>query len=174
MLFRSYDHLFNLCGRDEKVFSYVLMFLSRKLKNPAKLTNTALIFKSIQGVGKNMFFDWFGNSVIGSDYYFTTQDINLLFGNFNKKIENRVLVAIDEISYKDTCQVVEKLKAHITQPINIINEKGIKSYENKNHIGYIMFTNNDNPLKIDVNDRRYLAIECIPDYANNMEYITNI
>jgi hypothetical protein len=37
-----------------------------------------------------------------------------------------------------------------------------------------MFTNNENPIKIDVHDRRYLAIECIPDYANNNEYIANI
>jgi hypothetical protein len=169
-----FNHLFNLCGKDEKVFNYVLMFLSRKLKNPAKLTNTALIFKSIQGVGKNIFFDWFGNSVIGSEYYFSTQDVKLLFGQFNPNLANRVMVVIDEISYKETQEIVETLKAHITQPTNIINQKGLKTYENKNHIGYIMFTNNDNPIKIDINDRRYLAIECIPDYANNNEYIKNI
>lgn len=169
-----FNHLFNLCGKDDKVFQYVLMFLSRKLKNPNKLTNTALIFKSVQGVGKNIFFDWFGNSVIGSDYYFSTQDINLLFGSFNPNLANRIMVVIDEISYKETQEIVEKLKAHITQPINMINQKGAKIYENKNHIGYVMFTNNDNPIKIDINDRRYLAIECIPDYANNNEYIKNI
>jgi hypothetical protein len=171
---KIYDHLFNLCGKDDKVFQYVLMFLSRKLKNPAKLTNTALIFKSIQGVGKNIFFDWFGNNVISNEYYFSTQDIKLLFGQFNPNLANRVMVVIDEISYKETQEIVETLKAHITQPINIINQKGLKTYENKNHIGYIMFTNNDNPIKIDINDRRYLAIECIPDYANNNEYIKNI
>jgi len=171
---KIYDHLFNLCGRDEKVFDYVKMFLSRKLKNPNDLTNTALIFKSIQGVGKNIFFDWFGNDIIGSEYFVTTQDLNLLFGQFNPNLANKILVVIDEISYKETQNLVEKLKAHITQPINMINQKGARVYENKNHIGYIMFTNNENPIKIDVHDRRYLAIECISDYANNNEYITNI
>jgi hypothetical protein len=171
---KIYEHLLNLCGKDNKVLSYVLMFLSRKLKNPDQLTNTALIFKSVQGVGKNLFFDWFGKEVIGLDYYFSTQDVNLLFGQFNPNLANRIMVVIDEISYKETVNLVEKLKAHITQTTNIINQKGIKPYENKNHIGYIMFTNNENPIKIDIHDRRYLAIECIPDFANNNEYITNI
>jgi hypothetical protein len=171
---KIYDHLYNLCGREEKVLNYVLMYLSRKLKNPDLLTNTALIFKSVQGVGKNIFFDWFGNEILGNKYYISTQDVNLLFGQFNPSLANKILVVIDEISYVETIQLISKLKAHITQPINMINEKGAKVYENKNHIGYIMFTNDENPIKIEVTDRRYLAIQCIPDYANNNEYISNI
>jgi hypothetical protein len=169
-----YKHLFNLCGNDDAVFNYVLMVLSRKVKNPSKLTNTALIFKSNQGAGKDTFFNWFGNDILGSDYYFNDTNTELLFGHFNPDMANKILCVINEISYKETIELVEKIKGAITTTTNIINQKGMKVYKNKNHITYIFFTNNDNPIKIDVNDRRYLAIKCNDDICNNNEYFTKL
>jgi hypothetical protein len=74
------------------------------------------------------------------------------------------------VSYKETIEIIEQLKDSITTPINMIEKKGMKPYENKNHITYVMFTNNDNPLKIEVNDRRFVAIKCNDKIANNAEY----
>jgi len=167
-----YKHLQNLCGNDEKVFDYVMMVLSRKVKNPSQLTNTALIFKSIQGTGKDTFFDWFGNNILGSTYYFNNTKPSLLFGNFNPDMENKLICVINEVSYKETTDLVEHIKGAITAKYNEINNKGLKIYKNKNHITYIFFTNNDNPIKIDINDRRYLAIKCNDEIANNNEYFT--
>jgi hypothetical protein len=169
-----YKHLHNLCGNDDAVFNYVLMVLSRKVKNPSKLTNTALIFKSSQGCGKDTFFNWFGNDILGSDYYFNDTNPQLLFGHFNPDMANKIICVINETSYKETVELVEKIKGAITTPVNQINQKGTKIYKNKNHITYIFFTNNDNPIKIDVNDRRYLAIKCNDDICNNNEYFTKL
>jgi len=169
-----YKHLQNLCGNDEAVFNYVLMVLSRKVKNPSKLTNTALIFKSSQGAGKDTFFNWFGNDILGSEYYFNDTNPQLLFGHFNPDMANKIICVINETSYKETLELVEKIKGAITSPTNQINQKGTKIYKNKNHITYIFFTNNDNPIKIDVNDRRYLAIKCNDDICNNNEYFTKL
>jgi hypothetical protein len=43
--------------------------LSRILKQPYNLTMTAEIFKSVQGVGKDLFFNWFGLDILGDKYY---------------------------------------------------------------------------------------------------------
>jgi hypothetical protein len=61
-----FKHLKNLCNNDEKVIDYVIKFIARKIKHPYKNTNTALIFKSKPGAGKNVFFDWLGDVIIGS------------------------------------------------------------------------------------------------------------
>jgi hypothetical protein len=165
-----YKHLENLCGNDEKVFDYVLRVLSRKVKTPGKLTNTSLIFKSAPGAGKDTFFDWFGKSILGNEYYFNDTKTELLFGRFNDTMENKILCVLNEVSYKETIEIIEQLKDSITTPINMIEKKGMKPYENKNHITYIMFTNNDNPIKIEVNDRRFVCIKCNDKIANDPKY----
>ena len=35
-------------------------------------------------------------------------------------------------------------------------------------------TNNDNPIKVQHDDRRFTGFECISAYANNKEYFTNL
>ena len=165
-----YKHLFNLCGNDDKIFKYVLNVLSRKVKKPHLLTNTAILFKSNAGSGKDTFFNWFGNDIIGRDYYFNNSKSELLFGKFNSDLENKILCILNEVSYKETIEIVEELKDRITNPVNIIQHKGLKTFTQTNHATYIMFTNKSNPLQIETHDRRYLTIECNNDICNNAEY----
>ncbi len=42
---------------------------------------TAEIFKSVQGVGKDLFFNWFGSDIIGDKYYTLTQQQDKIFGD---------------------------------------------------------------------------------------------
>ena len=169
-----YKHLDNLCGNDSNVLTYVINFLSRKLRQPYKNTNTALIFKSVQGVGKDLFFNWFGNKIIGNKYYFNDVNTDTIFGTFNSNLENKIMIVINETSISSTKDQIELIKGCITADKFNINKKGLKSYENKNNTCFIFLTNNKNPIKIDVDDRRFVGIECNNTYANNNEYIKNL
>lgn len=163
-------HIKNLCNNDEKVFDYVIKYFARKLQRPYELTNTALIFKSNEGAGKDLFFNYLGNKIIGSDYYFNTEKPELLFGKFTSSLENKILIVVNETSGKDTFQINENIKCAITAEFNTIEHKGLKPYKNTNHIGYIYLTNNDNPVKVPIDDRRFCGIECNNLICNNKEY----
>jgi hypothetical protein len=165
-------HIKNLCNNNDDVFNYVINFLSRKIKQPSKLTNTALIFKSNEGVGKDLFFNWFGNKILGNEYFLNTEKAELLFGKFTSSLENKILIIVNETSGKDTFNINENIKNGITTEFNIIEHKGLKPYKNTNHIGYIFLTNNDNPLKVGVDDRRFCGIECNNKICNNKDYFT--
>lgn len=165
-------HIKNLCNNDDDVYDYVTNFLSRKIKQPSKLTNTALIFKSNEGAGKDLFFNWFGNKILGSEYYLNTEKSELLFGKFTSSLENKILIIVNETSGKDTFSINENIKNGITTEFNIIEHKGLKPYKNTNHIGYVFLTNNDNPLKVSIDDRRFCGIECNNSICNNKEYFT--
>ena len=169
-----YKHLLKLCNNDDATFNYVLHFLSRKVKTPSKLTGTALIFKSDQGVGKDTFFNWFGKSILGSKYYFNEQKTELIFGRFNSAIENKLLIIIAETSLKETKEITEAIKDMITREINSIEKKGFEKYDNQNNISYVMLTNNDNPIKIPQDDRRFLAIECDNSICNSENYFREL
>jgi len=103
-------HIKNLCNNDETVFDYVIHFLARKIQKPYLLTNTALIFKSNEGAGKDLFFNWFGNKILGSEYYYNTEKPELLFNKFTTSLENKILIIVNETSGNDTFQIKENIK----------------------------------------------------------------
>jgi hypothetical protein len=169
-----YKHLFNLCGCNDEVLSYVLYFLSRKVKNPTILTNTALLFKSKQGAGKDMFFNWFGYHILGEKYYYNNSNTEMIFGKFNNELKNKILVIVNESSGSKNFKITEDIKDRITNKKNLIEPKGHNPVGQKNCISYIYFSNNDNPLQIAQDDRRFVAIECNNEICNNSEYFTNL
>jgi hypothetical protein len=171
---KVYKHLNNLCNNNSDVFNYVIKFLARKLKKPYKLTNTALIFRSKEGCGKDSFFNWFGNKILGRQYYLNEDKTELIFGRFNDSIENKIIVVINETSGQDTFKLINTIKNAITRIINKIEYKGMTPYDNTNNIGFIFLTNHKNSLKIDLEDRRFVAIECNNDIANNKIYFDEL
>ena len=163
-----------LCKNDDKTFEYMSNVLSRILKNPSNLTHTAEIFKSIPGVGKDTFFNWFGNDIIGKKYYVSTEKPELIFGRFNSTLKDNILMIINETSGKDTFTISEYIKAHVTNVTINVEKKGIDPYKISNCSHVVFLTNNDNSIKIESDDRRFAAIECNNDKANNEEHFTNL
>ena len=163
-----------IANNNPEVFTYIINFLANLLQHPHNKANTALIIKSVQGAGKDTIFNWFGNNILGNKYYFNDDSAELLFGRFNSCIANKILCILNEASGKDTFTINEKIKNAITRNINNIEKKGMDPYENTNNIGYIFLTNNDNPIKVQHDDRRFTGFECNSAYANNKEYFTNL
>ena len=77
------------------------------------------------------------------------------------------MIVVNETTGKDTFSINENIKCAITAEDNIIEHKGLKPYKNTNHISYIFLTNNDNPLKVSADDRRFCGIECNNTICNN-------
>ena len=162
-----YILLNHLCGNDPKVLNYVLKWIANRVQKPYEITKVALLFKSLQGAGKNLFWDWVGKSILGQKYFFDTEKIDLVFGRFNGLIENIILGVINETSGKDTFNIIELIKGLITADDNMIEHKGMKPYKNKNHIGLVFLTNNSNSINIPSDDRRFVGIKCNSDICND-------
>lgn len=169
-----FEHIKNLCGRNDAMFDYTMKVLARKVQEPHKLTNTALIFKSDEGAGKNMFFDYFGNQILGSEYYLATEKAELIFGRFNSAIEKKILVVLDEANGKDTFAINENIKNGITTTVNYIEKKGLPVYKETNHIQFIFPTNNDFPVKTPFGDRRFTGVVCNNEICNDAEYFNKL
>jgi Family of unknown function (DUF5906)/Primase C terminal 2 (PriCT-2) len=167
-------HLKHLCNNDPAFIDYTIKVLARKVQEPHNITNTALIFKSEEGAGKGVFFDYLGNKILGEQYYFTTEKVDTLFGKFNSVLENKILVVIDETSGKDTFSLNENIKVAITRHTNNIERKNFDPVKENNHIQYIFTTNNDIPLKISYGERRFTGCVCNNGICNNAEYFNTL
>lgn len=154
------NHMKIMVNHDEKSFDYFTAWLAQIIQEPNKLSGTSLVFKSKQGAGKNMFCDWFGKDILGEKYYYTTADINHLFGRFASGFKNRLLVNLDETSGKDTFLNSEKIKNRITCETMDYEKKGFDAITLKNFARILFTTNNDTPIKVEQKDRRLVLFEC--------------
>ena len=167
---KMYEHLFNLAGREEASLEYILNCLANVVQKPYDKTRTSLIFRSIEGCGKDTFFNWFGDKILGKQYYINDSKTELIFGRFNSCISRKLLIVLNETSHNDTAKIMEGIKDAITKDTNKIEVKGKEPREEQNNIFYVYFSNSENPLPLSQTDRRFTAFECNPQIANNTDY----
>lgn len=153
------QHIRILVNHDEASFEYVVKWLAHIIQKPHEIAGVALVFKSMQGAGKNIFIDWLGNDLLSSDYYYTTADADTLFGRFATGLKNKLLVNLDETSGKDTFMNSEKIKNLLTAETIKYEQKGIDAFTIRNYARWIFSTNNNTPVKVEQGDRRFAIFE---------------
>lgn len=171
------DHIFNIwCQKDPKLYKYIKQYLAHIIQRPATKMGVAVVLRSSkQGAGKNVILDFIGNHVIGERYYYVLNKVDDLVGNFNAFLANRLLTVCDEMqNYGGTRQTNDVMKSLVTQKKLNMTRKGLDTTRISDYNNYFMLTNNDWPVKIEATDRRYLALDCSNEKANNREYFAPI
>jgi len=163
------NHINILCGEEEAPTEYVTKYLAHLVQFPSEIPRVALVFKSDQGTGKNLFFERFGKKLLGKDYTFQTGDMDRVIGRF-ANTSNKLLVILDEVSGKDGFRHSDKIKNLITADELPWERKGIDSVSVRNCGRYIIFSNNEAPVKIECTDRRFQVNECSNAVRNNRTY----
>jgi hypothetical protein len=149
--------LYYLCNQEQEVFDYVMKWIYHLINFPAIKCNTALVFKSIEGAGKNLFFQLFLEKIIGSKYISCTENPEHIFNKFSTFRENKLLLIFDES--KALYKYIDTLKSWITNPICILEQKGIQAREVESFDRLIFNSNNDYPVFISDTDRRFMLVE---------------
>jgi hypothetical protein len=162
-------HLWYLSGKNNDVLNYVLDYLAHMIQEPGELPRTAIVFKSEQGVGKNLFFETFAEKILGDKYLLSTPNIDHILGRF-PLINQKIMVLMDEANGKDSFLANDKIKNFITAKTINYEKKGIDGVDIHNCSRMFFFTNNDFPVKIEQTDRRFVVVECANDIRNNSKY----
>ena len=171
---RILKHIFYLCGENQTNADYMLDMMASKVKYPGKLPGVGIILKSIQGVGKNLLADFFGNHILGARYYLCDSNADTFLGRFGCGLKNKLLCVMNEVSGKDTFGKDGILKGYITDEKIRYEAKNINHIFVNNFAMIWFFTNNENPLPIEPTDRRLVAFECssvqrtIPNYFEDL------
>jgi hypothetical protein len=167
-------HISYLVNHEPANINYILNWLANIFQTPGKLTNTAIIIKSNEGVGKNILFN-FLKSIIGEEYCIGTADPERdCFGNFNNLLMNKILINLNETKQEDTGKYIELIKSYITENKLQLKLKNKDSLTVNNFIRWIFFTNRELPIKLPKGQRRFWGVESDSSMANNKEYMTNL
>jgi len=160
---------------------YFINWLSHIIQKPNVKEGTTPLFRDkgnfLQcggGTGKNLFFDNFGNKILGAKYYLTVGTNQDLYNSFNEHLENKLLVCVEEAQGKSNFENFDRLKSIITQSKTTINRKGIPKYTINDYSRYIFCSNNENPIPIDNNDRRFFTFDVNSNKRGDSDYFKKL
>ena len=154
------DLLYSLCDQQIEAKEYLLSWLAHIIQYPATLPRTGIVMKSKQGRGKNMLFGTlFGEKILGTALYNSSARADNFFGKFANGFVNRLLCNFNEVEIKDIQNLMGAVKEAITEPVLNYEKKGVDVIKIRNCARQLWFTNNDIPLKISMDDRRWVAVQ---------------
>ncbi len=169
------QHIFYLSGGTcMKCYEYLLKWIAHRVRFCGIQPKVACVFKSVQGVGKDMFFAWLGNEIIGAEYYLNTDDYQKVFGQFNSALMGKLLLALNESSYGDTKKFENAMKTLITDPKRAGEKKYKDSEEMRMCLGLILFTNKEYVMSFQLGNRRFQFFLCEDKHLNHNSYFDEL
>ena len=138
--------------------NYVLNYLAHLIQYPEVRPDSCLIFKGLEGTGKDTIINVL-KALLGNQYIHSTQDLDSIFGNFNSNLSNKLVVQLNEVDQRSFISHKEEIKDYITRNITTINQKNVKTRDEKNYVRLFLFSNNTTPICLDSSNRRFILIE---------------
>jgi hypothetical protein len=163
-----FDLVLEICGGVKEHCEYFLNFIAQIVQHPNDKIPICFIFKSKQGIGKNVMLDAIGR-IMGQGHYISSSNPKDFFSDYAEGFYRKLIVNLNECEGKDTFDFEGKIKSFITESKITINPKHIKPTEIDNHARAIIFTNKPNPIPIDVKskDRRFVVYQGTEVYLDD-------
>jgi hypothetical protein len=159
-----------LMNKDEGAFNHFLDHIADIIQDGHNIKDNAHLFFSKQGAGKGLLYK-FIERLIGETYCLAVSDEKDFFNNFNTEQANKLLTVFEEVQTRGGAyEKKDKLKAKITSDKLRLEPKGCDSYNIANCSRYWFFTNNENSLFIENDDRRFTCHRVNNERANDRTY----
>lgn len=157
---------------DPLIRTSFLNVIAHIAQKPGERINYMTVLRSVQGTGKSYLVDAILTPILGAHNTSIIESGELKL-DFNGWVTNVCLVVIEELMAKGKIEVMNNLKAKITQDSIRVNEKNITAYEIENHVTFLGFTNHSNPIHIERSDRRIFFINS-PAMPRDSEYYDHL
>lgn len=152
------NHLKLLTNFEEGATEYLIKYCADIFQNPENLPGVAILIKSYQGVGKDLFTDILG-ACLGKDLIHKDAKFENIVGTFNKNLMNKLIIQLNEVSGKDGHLAKDLLKDLITETHLNIRKMRTDTDKMRNFMRLFLFTNNLNPIDIPADNRRYVVFQ---------------
>lgn len=161
----------NICSNDPEAYRFVRKWLAYVFQFPDE-AHTALVLVGTQGVGKNSFVEPLG--VLLGNHYVLLSNLSELVSNFNYHLKHAVLIHANEALWGGNRKELGTLKAMITEKTCLIEGKGKDRIMLKNFKHVILSSNEDWPVHLDADDRRFFVLSVSEDHKEDFSYFEAI
>lgn len=159
----------NVCGKDEKLFNWLMGYFAHMIQKPWERPLTTLVFRGSKGVGKNVLVERIGK-LIGSTHFLTAHDSRYLTSNFNGHLDSCLMLVLDEAFWSGDKSAESKLKGLTTAPEIMIERKGKEPYMVDNLVRLVVIGNEAWLVPASADERRYAVFDVGEGKKQHREY----
>jgi hypothetical protein len=159
-----------ICGGDERLFVWVMDWCAAMLQNPGRHAMTALVLMGGQGIGKGHFVDKMLGACFDRQHYVHVIDRKAIFGDFNDVLSGRVLVFMDESTWGGDKRDAGIIKGLVTEDTVNVARKFLPRVVEDSMLHIVLASNEDWPVGLDRDDRRFCVLQVDPRHANSRSY----
>lgn len=158
----------NVCGNDEKLFTWLMGYFAHIIQKPAEKPLVALVFRGEKGVGKNALIERIGHLLGG--HFLVTSNRRYLLGNFNGFLQNLLLFVLDEAFWSGDKQAEGTLKDLITGKKHLIEMKGKEPYTVDNRLRLVIMGNEEWVVPASTEERRFAVFNVGNGKKQDLEF----
>ena len=157
----------NICSENPIFYQFIRKWIAYIFQHPDEV-HTALVLCGSQGVGKNSFVEPLG--ILLGQHYVLLSSISELVSNFNFHLKSAVLIHANEAMWGGNKKEIGTVKAMITERNCLIESKGKDRIMVRNFKHLILSSNEDWPVHIDADDRRFFVLRVSEKHKENHSY----
>lgn len=156
---------------DKVVREHFYDYFAFMIQHPGEKVHYAILLMGPQGVGKSYLVEVL-RELMGR---INVKEIEgeQLASDFNPWMADAQILAIEEVMAGGRREITNRLKPMITSRTVQINDKNTKLIEIPNRVNLILFSNFEDPLSLDDDDRRFLVYKT-PLEKQSEAYYTNL
>ena len=164
-------HLFQIiCSGVQAYYDWVFNWIAALVQWPGRHTMTAIVLRGIQGGGKGHFVHLMLGQLFHKQQYLHIIGAEALTGRFNEHLSGKVLIFADESTWGGDPRAAERLKGMVTESTVNIERKFLPLVEEPSALHIIVASNNEWPVAIPPDDRRFMVLDVADSKRQNDEY----
>jgi hypothetical protein len=166
----------NICNGHEASYRHLMRILQLMITRPWEKLEGITVMMAEQGTGKNLFYEFMCDYVLGKGLCHQGTGIKVFTGQFNFHLMGKLLVFADEMaSNKDDFHAHwQAMKNASSSKYLAVNKKFADVVTVRNLFYCFFATNNRNAVSLDVSDRRFDIIAMNNAFANNTIFFSSL
>jgi len=169
---RFLNHLRHVvCNGDAEQSTYLLGWLAHMVQRPDEKPGVALVLRGAKGAGKDTVADYVSR-MIGRRHAPTVAESSHIVGKFNARLENALLLHVQEGSWAGDRRAEGVLKYLVTSDRIEIERKGIDSINLPSVLRMFISANADWVVPASADERRWAVFEVSDRRRGNEAYFT--
>lgn len=156
-----------ICAGNDEHFAWVMNWLAALIQLPGRHAWTSIVLRGGQGTGKGHFAHAMVGSLFGPQQYLHILGAGQLTAEFNEHLSGKAYIFADESTWGGDPRAAAKLKGLITEDTIPIHRKFLKMVEEDSALHVIIASNNEWPIPIDHDDRRFSVFDVLDTVKQN-------